>query len=436
MVRELIALLTGAGGMWTYPAMGLFAFFESAAFVGLVIPGESAMLLGGVLAATGQVSLYGMVAGGVIGAVLGDIAGYGVGRLAGPALRSGRLGRWVGEDRWNRAESLLERRGGPAVFLGRWVGVLRAVVPAAAGAVNMPVRRFMVWNAVGGLLWASTVVMLGYLVGSSWQRAQHWLGAGAVLLGFGAGAAAVVATAFRRIRNRAEAAAPDGAQPPAGETAPTRRRDVLIGSTTVAVLALVVGELSDNVTDGAGITAIDGPVLTWMLGHRTSGLTTLMVIVSDVGGTAVVSSVAAVVTAALAWRRRWRDALLVSGTTLGAGLLVVTLKPLVGRSRPPRIDQLVVETTQSFPSGHALAAAAVLGVLAMVVIRRLPRRSPRVLLAAAAAVCALAIGLSRLYLGVHWASDVVGGWLIGTTWLASCLTVARVVPMRRPVTTA
>ncbi|MDT7635508.1 MAG: rane-associated protein, partial [Pseudonocardiales bacterium] len=134
-MRELISLLSGAGPAWTYPMMGLFAFLESAAFVGLVIPGETAMLLGGVLAGSGQVSLAGMVAGGVIGAVLGDLAGYGTGRLAGPTLRSGRLGRWVGEDRWDRAESLLEHRGGPAVFLARWVGVLRAVVPAAAGAV-------------------------------------------------------------------------------------------------------------------------------------------------------------------------------------------------------------------------------------------------------------------------------------------------------------
>src|SRR4030088_2755158 len=78
-VTELIALLTSVGGGWAYPAVAFFAFLESAAFVGLVIPGETAMLLGGVLAATSQVSLFGMIAGGVTGAVLGDLAGYGLG---------------------------------------------------------------------------------------------------------------------------------------------------------------------------------------------------------------------------------------------------------------------------------------------------------------------------------------------------------------------
>ena len=427
-MRELIALLTSVGGGWTYPAMAFFAFLESAAFVGLVIPGETAMLLGGVLAATSQVSLLGMIAGGVIGAVLGDLAGYGLGRLAGPSVRSGRMGRWVGADRWDRAERLLERRGGPAVFLGRWVGVLRAVVPAAAGAVNMPARKFMIWNAIGGMLWASAVIVLGYLAGSSWQRVQHWLGAAALLVGLGGAVAAVVALGFTRSRSRDSAEpASQGGDP---EPAPRPSREIVIRSLVITVFALVIGELSDNVTDGGGIIAIDGPVMNWMLGHRTADLTSVMVLVTDVGGTGVVSSVATLVTGWLAWRHRWHDALLVGGTTLGAGLLIGVLKPLVGRSRPPVVDQLVIETNQSYPSGHALAAAAVLGVLTVVLIRRLPRRGPRLLLTIAATAVTAAIGLSRLYLGVHWASDVIAGWLIGTFWLIICLTAAKVVTAR------
>lgn len=173
---------------------------------------------------------------------------------------------------------------------------------------------------------------------------------------------------------------------------------MLLGLTLVAALAVVVGELSDNVVDGDGITAIDGPVLSWVLGHRAPDLTILMVVVTTVGDTAVVTALAAVTAAVLAWRRRWSDALLVAGTTLGAGPLIVVLKHLVGPSRPPRIDQLVLETNQSFPSGHALASAAVLGVLALVLVPRLPRRVPRLPLVALAAAAPVTIGLSRLYL--------------------------------------
>jgi len=158
---NLADLLNGFGGPWSYPVIGLFAFLESAAFVGLVIPGETAVLLGGVLAATGQVTLLPMVLAGVLGAVLGDLAGYGLGRLAGPAVRNGRAGRWVGEVRWRRAEELVARRGGPAVFVGRWIGLLRAVVPFVAGSIRMPRAQFMAWNAVGGTLWATTVICLG-----------------------------------------------------------------------------------------------------------------------------------------------------------------------------------------------------------------------------------------------------------------------------------
>ena len=238
-------LLQGLGGPWTYPAVALFAFLESAAFVGLVIPGETAMLLGGVLAATGQVSLVGMVLAGSLGAVLGDSVSYSLGRVAGPALRSGRAGRWVGVERWRRAEALVARRGGPAVFVGRWIGGLRAVVPASAGAVGMPRAQFLAWNAIGGTLWATTVICVGFGAGASWQNAQAWLGTGALVAGAGAGVLIAAILAMRRIRA-------------GGTLLPSPR---VVRALVTAVLGVAVGELSDNVIDRAGITAIDGAVL-------------------------------------------------------------------------------------------------------------------------------------------------------------------------------
>ena len=188
-VVDVTTLLHGVGGPWAYAVVAVFAFAESAALLGLVIPGETVMLLGGVVAATGQVDLIGMTLAGVLGAVLGDQVGYVLGRVCGSSLRTGRAGRWIGHARWARAEEIVARRGGAAVFVARWVGVLRAVVPAAAGAIGMPRAVFTMWNAVGGAMWATTVVGAGFLAGASWPVVGRWLGIGSLTL---AGLAAAV----------------------------------------------------------------------------------------------------------------------------------------------------------------------------------------------------------------------------------------------------
>src|SRR5919198_6413914 len=113
---------------WAYIVLALLAAAESAAFVGLAVPGETAMLLGGFLAYQHRVSLGVMMAAGAIGAVVGDSIGYQIGRLFGEPLKRSRLGRRVGEQRWARGEAYLRKRGGRAVFLGRFIGVLRALV--------------------------------------------------------------------------------------------------------------------------------------------------------------------------------------------------------------------------------------------------------------------------------------------------------------------
>ena len=188
----------------------------------------------------------------------------------------------------------------------------------------------------------------------------------------------------------------------------------------VVMLVLLFAELTDNVVDRDGLTAVDQPWHLWVIEHRTPWLTTVMNVVSLVGTTAVLAVLALLVTGWLAVRRRWPDAVLVAVTTAGAGVLVPLVKNLVARPRPPVADRLVVETNWSYPSGHSLGATAVVGVLTVVLVARLDKRTARVLAMAAAVVLVAAIGVGRVYLGVHWPSDVLAGWLVGGLWLAIC----------------
>lgn len=181
MVRHLADLLLSAGPAVAYVVIGALVFAEAALFVGFVLPGETAALLGGVLAATHRLSLAAVLVLVVVTAVVGDTVGYEVGKHAGPRLLASRpLRRHAG--RLDGARGFLRRRGGSAIFLARFTAFLRAVMPALAGLSRMPYPRFLAWNAAGALVWGVGVTLAGYLAGASYARVEKVLGRGSAVL--------------------------------------------------------------------------------------------------------------------------------------------------------------------------------------------------------------------------------------------------------------
>ena len=197
---------------------------------------------------------------------------------------------------------------------------------------------------------------------------------------------------------------------------------LLTRGAVLAVLAVTIGALADQVAEGDGLTSFDRPVWMWFVDHRTGFLTAVAKTVTTMGSTLTMALLAGAAVIVLAVRRHRGDAILVAVVAVGAGVLVRVGKDIVGRTRPPVAQRLVVETNQSFPSGHALASAAILGVLVVVLVHLVPSPAGRAALRLVGALCVLFIGLSRLYLGVHWSTDVLGGWLTGAGWLVLCLT--------------
>lgn len=177
----LVDTLLGAPTWTVLGLVGLVVFAEDALFVGFVLPGETAAILGGVAASRGHVPVAAVLVVVVAAAVVGDSVGYEVGRHVGP-----RILRWRLLDkrraRLDSAQDFLARRGGAAVFLGRWTAFFRAVMPALAGTVRMPYPRFLAFNAAGGILWGSAVVLAGYFAGESYARIEKLVGRGAALV--------------------------------------------------------------------------------------------------------------------------------------------------------------------------------------------------------------------------------------------------------------
>jgi membrane protein DedA with SNARE-associated domain/membrane-associated phospholipid phosphatase len=452
-VSGLVETLLGLASPWGYVLVFTLATAEAAAFLGLFIPGETAMLLGGVLVATGRAELGWMLAAAMMGAIVGDSIGYELGRgFAGP-LRNSRLGRRVGPQRWQRAEDYVRRRGGRAVFLGRWIGVLRALVPFVAGASRLPYRVFLPYNVAGGVLWAATFVVGGYLAGNSYQQFERVAGRAGLLLGALLVVVVVVVLGARWIARH-----PDAALAPArrlARSAPAQsiarryarqlnfladrlRPGEAFGLVLTLQLAVLVtagaafGGVTEDVLRRNELIGLDSPVAQFLARRREPWLTTTMQTVTWLGSLAVLIPAALAVGGFAGYRRHsLRPLMFLALTLVGSTVLVQLIKLLVARPRPGA--GLVTALGYSFPSGHAAAAAAGWGAIAVVLMELTTRWSTRVVLATAGLLIALLVGVSRVYLGAHEPTDVLGGWALGAAWVAGLTAALHVydVPVGR-----
>ena len=168
------ALSDGADslGAWTYLAVPALAFLETGAFVGLVVPGETAIVVGGVVAERGEVSLPVLIGLVWVAAVGGDTVSFLLGRRYGrPFLDAHGARLRIRQEQIERVERLFDRHGGKAIVVGRFVGILRALTPFVAGASRFPLRRFLPYTAVGALGWAATFTLVGYGFSESFESA-------------------------------------------------------------------------------------------------------------------------------------------------------------------------------------------------------------------------------------------------------------------------
>jgi membrane-associated protein len=210
-------------GPLVYVVVAALVFSEDAFFFGFVLPGETAVVIGGVIAsAHNGISLPVMMLVVVLAAIIGDSVGYEVGRRFGPRLLATGFAT-KHQDRVERSREFMRRRGPVAVFLGRFVALFRAMVPALAGLSHLPYRRFLLFNAAGGLIWGVGYTLLGYLAGAAYKRVASIAGTAAAGV---VGAVVVIALIVWAVRrHRRENAGENGADSAAGSPAERSAED-------------------------------------------------------------------------------------------------------------------------------------------------------------------------------------------------------------------
>jgi undecaprenyl-diphosphatase len=195
-----------------------------------------------------------------------------------------------------------------------------------------------------------------------------------------------------------------------------------IATTLVAFVAVFV-KLADSVRESDLVVQTDRRTLEFVVHNRVGWVSTTARLVTILGSGWIVATVIATSATILALRHRRIDALFVAASATGTAIAVAIVKHTVGRPRPALPDRLVSATGAAFPSGHAAQSIACYGALAVVMVTVSGSSRTRSFLIAGAVTIALAIGASRLYLGVHWLSDVVSGWLLAAGWLLALIGV-------------
>ena len=392
---------------------------EASVFAGFFFPGEIAILLGGVLANQGRLPLWSVIVVGTLGAAIGDSIGYEVGRHYGMRLLDKVPKRLLKPEHIERTQRLLRTKGGRAVFIGRFTAALRVLVPGMAGVSRLDYRRFLFFNVTGALAWVTETALVGYIVGKSYKAAEHRLSLislavlGLVLLFF----------AYRYARH-SESFQAWMRQHFAWAYRLDRR---LVVALALAVAGgWLLGGVTQDVTAHEGVTTADPRILHDVISYRGPVLTPLAKVVTTFG-TGPVAYTVVVIAGVLACRPRrcWWPLAFAAVVLLSGQLVRLLLNRGVARPRPPHDLWLMHAGGYSFPSGHTTTASMAYIIAAVLLVMRWPNF--RIVIFAVAGLSAVAVGLSRVYLGVHWPTDVLGGWLLAGTWLALCALTYRVV---------
>lgn len=448
--EKVLEDISGALGKWTYLLVGVLAFLETGAFVGLIAPGEAAVVVGGVVAGQGEIDIRLLIGLVWFAAFAGDSVSFYLGRKLGRGflIKHGRRV-MITRERLEQVEMYMQQHGGKTILIGRFVGLVRALAPFIAGSSKMPYRRFMPYDIIGSGLWASFFCLLGYVFSNNLSSVIHYAERGALIFGWTIGTIVVVVFLIRRFRDAEERAKVsawlDQQQKHPGRGAvikPIRRANQKV---VVPVLhffgpqlrfawqRFTPGRLGLEFTTMIAVlvvasytfyfflvAAIDWPDVEFAErindaafrisdSIRSDWLNTLAEAITHLGSFPVAGLFTVVAAGYCISRRRVPEATVLVLSLLLAAIVTSMVKEWTAVPRPQ--GALTGSEGYAFPSGHA--AYAVTYVSIAITLERVRDIFTKAVLAVAAILLGGAIALSRVYLRVHYLTDVIGGTALG-----------------------
>lgn len=435
-------------GLWGYWLVFFIAFAESVVLIGEVIPGSTLIIFAGFLSSQGILDIGDLIWFATIGAILGDGLSYYLGTKGTNFFHN--ENRFLKAVHLERGERFFNKHGDKSIFLGRFLGFLRPLVPFVAGLSRMSPKRFLFWNVISALFWAVSHLLIGYFFGSAFNAIDAWatrVGYGIGILfifllvlygikvfviryGYRLGAfmRSVLRSIKRSIISNHEIQSLKKAHPrffsfmakrlERGSFTGLSLTLVALGFTYLGIAFL--SAVFAVVTSGS-IVAADMRIASLLNSFRSPELVEIFLWITVLGTWQIVSAIA-VVSSLIFWL--WKEKKYIPYLWVALGIdafLSFVSKLIVHRARPE--NAVYLEPSYSFPSGHAMVSVVLYGFLAYVLIRQLGGWKRKVNIFFLSLSIVLAIGFSRLYLGVHYLSDVWGGYLLGLLILTAVTSV-------------
>jgi len=392
----LVAFAVGGG----YVTLFLITALEGIPLLGVLIPGHVAIIAAGFIAATGVFNIWIVIPVAIIGAIIGDFLSFTIGRRYGmPLIQRFRSIFFIRQSHIDKASRLVETHTGKALVFGRFNPVTRGIMPFMVGAGGVDSRSFWPFNILGAILWVVSSVVLGYILGLGYHAAAGMFGKMIVVVVI---ASLLIIWGYRFVNTRFHI---------------FRRYELFALGLNVLSLYVLARMIQDAFSSRSFMAGFD----LWANGRSAllaaspngQAWTAAASAISSAGGLATVTVLAVAGGIFLAFREKWRSAAILLLSVGSVALSVGWMKSFFKIVRPANSLITALAADPSFPSAHAAFAAAFLTAVAYLFAPRIRSWVGRELFMTVCVLAAIAVGLSRIVLNAHWATDVIAGWALG-----------------------
>jgi membrane protein DedA with SNARE-associated domain/membrane-associated phospholipid phosphatase len=390
---------------WGYFIILFAATFEAVPLIGFFIPGEMIVTLAGFFAKRGYLNLFVVLAVSAVGAILGDVIGYQIGRKYGHSFIT-KYGKhfFFKEEYYLSTKRILRAHTGKTLIVGRFNMVTRAFAPFIAGSTKIKFSKFMLYNIIGGVAWAMTFTFLGYVFGTSYDLVSGYFGEvvlAAIIISI------VLAYLYKFINKRSKIF--------------TKKHFYAL---LISIFSLYIfSKMVEDVLKKELVTQLD-TVVHAKIGLITSPLLTkIMIVITSSMNLLGIVFLSMVVIGIMVYKKKWYSILLYLFSIGGGALIAYSIKQIMHRTRPE--NALIHVTGFSFPSGHATVAIIFFSVVLYSFKNEIKGTIGRASYIITGIILTLLIGFSRIYLGVHWFSDIVAGFALGMFWLTLLILLFR-----------